>query len=294
VKSARRGHGTCQDAIRGPEPTFAPPWLPARSGGCRGCSGVRLGGAAGALPSCRPFATRFFGAWGVTSRRPVHRPAPLSSKTPRWPGHFGKWHLGRNYPYRPIDRGFDEWIGHGDGGTGYGTSGGARVFNAGMRGQKGSQCLNDKPVEGTLYAEAPRALLVKKVRLKVEKLVKGSRGRGSGKGLHGRAERGAGRNPNLPARWRRESVVWGVFRLCSPQLTPVASAQSVPGRGSRRPFNSPAHPLTENLTGRLDGVSRCVGPQSPVPRVSAALPRRTPGRALRPGSCAATAGRAGT
>ncbi|UCG47555.1 MAG: sulfatase-like hydrolase/transferase, partial [Phycisphaerales bacterium] len=33
-------------------------------------------------------------------------------------GHFGKWHLGRNYPYRPIDRGFDQWVGHGDGGTG--------------------------------------------------------------------------------------------------------------------------------------------------------------------------------
>lgn len=33
-------------------------------------------------------------------------------------GHFGKWHLGHNYPYRPIDRGFDEWVGHGDGGTG--------------------------------------------------------------------------------------------------------------------------------------------------------------------------------
>ena len=33
-------------------------------------------------------------------------------------GIFGKWHLGGNYPYRPIDRGFDEWVGHGDGGTG--------------------------------------------------------------------------------------------------------------------------------------------------------------------------------
>lgn len=33
-------------------------------------------------------------------------------------GLFGKWHLGRNYPYRPIDRGFDQWVGHGDGGTG--------------------------------------------------------------------------------------------------------------------------------------------------------------------------------
>ena len=33
-------------------------------------------------------------------------------------GMFGKWHLGSNYPYRPIDRGFDEWLGQGDGGTG--------------------------------------------------------------------------------------------------------------------------------------------------------------------------------
>lgn len=33
-------------------------------------------------------------------------------------GMFGKWHLGSNYPYRPMDRGFDEWLGHGDGGTG--------------------------------------------------------------------------------------------------------------------------------------------------------------------------------
>ena len=33
-------------------------------------------------------------------------------------GHYGKWHLGRNYPFRPIDRGFDQWVGHGDGGTG--------------------------------------------------------------------------------------------------------------------------------------------------------------------------------
>ena len=30
---------------------------------------------------------------------------------------FGKWHLGANYPYRPMDRGFDEWLGLGDGGT---------------------------------------------------------------------------------------------------------------------------------------------------------------------------------
>ena len=28
------------------------------------------------------------------------------------PGHFGKWHLGDNYPYRPQDRGFHETIHH--------------------------------------------------------------------------------------------------------------------------------------------------------------------------------------
>lgn len=28
-------------------------------------------------------------------------------------GHFGKWHLGDNYPYRPQDRGFQETIHHG-------------------------------------------------------------------------------------------------------------------------------------------------------------------------------------
>ncbi|MCB1122997.1 MAG: arylsulfatase, partial [Verrucomicrobiae bacterium] len=33
-------------------------------------------------------------------------------------GMFGKWHLGSNYPYRPMDRGFEEWLGQGDGGTG--------------------------------------------------------------------------------------------------------------------------------------------------------------------------------
>lgn len=31
---------------------------------------------------------------------------------------FGKWHLGDNYPYRPIDRGFDETLYHGGGGVG--------------------------------------------------------------------------------------------------------------------------------------------------------------------------------
>lgn len=33
-------------------------------------------------------------------------------------GHFGKWHLGDNYPYRPIDQGFDESVMHLGGGMG--------------------------------------------------------------------------------------------------------------------------------------------------------------------------------
>lgn len=31
---------------------------------------------------------------------------------------IGKWHIGGTYPYRPMDRGFDFWLGQGDGGTG--------------------------------------------------------------------------------------------------------------------------------------------------------------------------------
>tara|TARA_R110000850_G_scaffold42454_42_gene109020 strand:+ start:129 stop:1916 length:1788 start_codon:yes stop_codon:yes gene_type:complete len=33
-------------------------------------------------------------------------------------GHFGKWHLGDNYPYRPHDRGFQHAFYHGGGGVG--------------------------------------------------------------------------------------------------------------------------------------------------------------------------------
>ena len=33
-------------------------------------------------------------------------------------GHFGKWHLGDNYPSRPIDQGFDESLMHLGGGMG--------------------------------------------------------------------------------------------------------------------------------------------------------------------------------
>nr|WP_317162576.1 hypothetical protein [Flavicella marina] len=31
---------------------------------------------------------------------------------------FGKWRLRVNYPYRPMERGFCEWLGNGDGGIG--------------------------------------------------------------------------------------------------------------------------------------------------------------------------------
>lgn len=33
-------------------------------------------------------------------------------------GYFGKWHLGENYPYRPMDRGFQETLIHGGGASG--------------------------------------------------------------------------------------------------------------------------------------------------------------------------------
>lgn len=33
-------------------------------------------------------------------------------------GMFGKWHLGDNYPYRPMDRGFDKVVAHKGGGVG--------------------------------------------------------------------------------------------------------------------------------------------------------------------------------
>ncbi|WP_297086557.1 arylsulfatase [uncultured Draconibacterium sp.] len=35
-------------------------------------------------------------------------------------GMFGKWHLGDNYPFRPMDRGFQEVVRHGGGGVGQG------------------------------------------------------------------------------------------------------------------------------------------------------------------------------
>lgn len=63
------------------------------------------------------------GGWGTVAGRNMLRDdettmADVFRHNGYRTGHFGKWHLGTNYPYRPIDRGFDEWLGKGDGGTG--------------------------------------------------------------------------------------------------------------------------------------------------------------------------------
>jgi len=63
------------------------------------------------------------GGWGTLSGRNMLRDdevtmADVFRHNGYRTGHFGKWHLGANYPYRPIDRGFEEWLGHGNGGTG--------------------------------------------------------------------------------------------------------------------------------------------------------------------------------
>lgn len=63
------------------------------------------------------------GGWGTVNGRNMLRDdevtmADVFRHNGYRTGHFGKWHLGTNHPYRPIDRGFDEWLGKGDGGTG--------------------------------------------------------------------------------------------------------------------------------------------------------------------------------
>lgn len=64
------------------------------------------------LDACRNGAF----AWAY-SREIIHPEIPTMAKIFRkngyTTGHFGKWHLGDNYPYRPIDRGFDESVKHG-------------------------------------------------------------------------------------------------------------------------------------------------------------------------------------
>ena len=44
-------------------------------------------------------------------RRGIPTMADIFSATGYQTGHFGKWHLGGNYPYRPQDRGFQETVG---------------------------------------------------------------------------------------------------------------------------------------------------------------------------------------
>lgn len=63
------------------------------------------------------------GGWGTVAGRNLLRDdevtmADVFRHNGYRTGHFGKWHLGTNYPYRPMDRGFEEWLGKGDGGTG--------------------------------------------------------------------------------------------------------------------------------------------------------------------------------
>jgi len=63
------------------------------------------------------------GAWGTTWGRSLPRPdlptiADAFAAGGYRTGHFGKWHLGDNYPYRPEDRGFTEVLRHGGGGVG--------------------------------------------------------------------------------------------------------------------------------------------------------------------------------
>ncbi len=66
------------------------------------------------------------GGWGTVAGRNMLRDTEVTmGDVFRHNGYrtalFGKWHLGTNYPYRPIDRGFEEWLGKGDGGTGCAT-----------------------------------------------------------------------------------------------------------------------------------------------------------------------------
>jgi arylsulfatase A-like enzyme len=69
---------------------------------------------------------------------------------------FGKWHLGTNYPYRPIDRGFQKWLGQGDGGTGTGPDywGNDRVNDTYIRDGKNEQI--DGWAPDVFYDEAIR------------------------------------------------------------------------------------------------------------------------------------------
>ena len=90
------------------------------------------------------------GGWGTISGRNMLRDGEVTmADVFRHNGYrtglFGKWHLGTNYPYRPIDRGFDEWLGHGDGGTGCTTD------------YWGNDRVNDRYIHNGRWEDKPRA-----------------------------------------------------------------------------------------------------------------------------------------
>ncbi len=60
-------------------------------------------------------------------------------------GHFGKWQLGANYPYRAVDRGFDEDLCYGDGG------------NACANDYWGNDRVNDRYMHNGIWEDKPRA-----------------------------------------------------------------------------------------------------------------------------------------
>ncbi len=82
-------------------------------------------------PTCSPTRSALItgryssrtGVWHtIMGRSIVHREetsfADVLSDAGYSTGFFGKWHLGDNSPYRPIDRGFQEAVYHGGGGVG--------------------------------------------------------------------------------------------------------------------------------------------------------------------------------
>ena len=81
-------------------------------------------------PTCSPTRSALMtgryssrtGVWHtIMGRSIVHRDEVMAAEVLADAGYatgfFGKWHLGDNYPYRPIDRGFQEAVNHGGGGV---------------------------------------------------------------------------------------------------------------------------------------------------------------------------------
>ena len=77
-------------------------------------------------PTCSPTRSALLtgryssrtGVWHtIMGRSIVHRDEVMAGEVLADAGYatgfFGKWHLGDNYPYRPIDRGFQEAVNHG-------------------------------------------------------------------------------------------------------------------------------------------------------------------------------------